>query len=133
MNAPVPQYTTREQRTLNIFQRHYAAFTAGDLEAVLNDFGEDSVVITSDGPFEGRERIARVFRALIAEFGVIDRGDSPGFTLDALQVRHDTLFIAWHAESMRRVFPFGTDTFICDGDKIVRQSIAFSPPRAKGG
>jgi hypothetical protein len=48
-------------------------------------------------------------------------------------VRHDTLFIAWHAESKHHVFPFGTDTFICNGDRFQRQSIAFSPPRPKSG
>lgn len=131
MNATAQSYTTREQQALNIFQRHVAAFTSGDLDAVLNDFGEHSVVVTPDGVFEGRDRIRALYAGLLAEFGVIDRGDSPGLTLDALHVRHDTILISWHAESMRHVFPFGTDTFICNGDQFARQSIAFSPPQPK--
>lgn len=51
MNATAQSYTTREQQALNIFQRHVAAFTSGDLDAVLNDFGEHSVVVTPDGVF----------------------------------------------------------------------------------
>jgi hypothetical protein len=133
MNTTAQSYTTREQKVLDVFNRHVAAFTSGDLDAVLNDFGEHSVVITPDGVFEGRERIRALYQGLLAEFGVIDRGDSPGLTFDALHVRHDTLFIAWHAESMHHVFPFGTDTFVCNGDKFERQSIAFSPPTPRNG
>jgi hypothetical protein len=83
--------------------------------------------------FEGRDRIRSVYQGLLAEFGTIDRGDSRGIVLDALYVRNDTIFITWHAESMRHVFPFGTDTFICNGDKFKRQSIAFSPPQPRNG
>jgi hypothetical protein len=131
MDATVQTLTTREQRALDVFKRHVAAFTSGNLDAVLNDFGERSVVITPDGVFEGRDRIRSVYQGLLAEFGVIDRGDSPGIVIDALHVRHDTVFITWHAESKHLVFPFGTDTFICGSDKFERQSIAFSPPQPR--
>jgi len=131
MSAIQPIRTSQEQQALTIFNRHVAAFTSGDLEAVLDDFGEHSVVITPDGVFEGREQIRSVYRGLLSEFGNIDRGDSPGIFLDALHVRNDTVFITWHAESKRHVFPFGTDTFICDGGKFVRQSISFPPPNLR--
>ena len=133
MNAIAQRYTAQEQKVLDAFDRHVAAFTSGNLDAVLNDFGEHSVVVAPDGVFEGRERICALYQNLLAEFGRIDRGDSPGLTFDVLHVRHDTLFIAWHAESKHHVFPFGTDTFICDGDRFQRQSIAFSPPQPKSG
>ena len=133
MNAIAQPYTAQEQKVLDVFNRHVAAFNSGNLDAILNDFGEHALVVTPDGVFEGRERIRVVYQYLLAEFGRIDRGDSPGLTFDVLQVRHDTLFIAWHAESKLHVFPFGTDTFICNGDRFQRQSIAFSPPRPKSG
>lgn len=131
MDAIAKPYTAQERKVLDVFDRHVAAFTSGNLDAVLDDFGEQSVVVTPDGVFEGRERIRAVYQDLLAEFGCIDRGDSPGLTFDVLHVRHDTLFIAWHAESKHHVFPFGTDTFICNGDRFQRQSIAFSPPRPR--
>ncbi len=34
--------------------------------------------------FEGLDRIRALYGGLLAEFGVIDRGDSPGLTVDAL-------------------------------------------------
>jgi hypothetical protein len=128
MDAIAKAHTTQEQQALDVFNRHVAAFFSGNLDAVLDDFGEHSVVITPDGVFEGRERIRLVYQGLLAEFGTIDRGDSPGIVVDALHTRNDTIFITWHAESKNLVFPFGTDTFICGGDKFQRQSIAFSPP-----
>lgn len=133
MNTPEQTHTPREQQTLDLFKRHVAAFTSGNLDAVLNDFGEHSVVITPEGVFEGQEQIRALYGGLLAEFGTIDRGDSPGLSIDALHVRHDTLFIAWHAESINHVYPFGTDTFVCKGDRFARQSIAFSSPRPRNG
>lgn len=128
MNAIAKSVTPREQQALDVFNRHVAAFFSGDLYAVLDDFSEDAVVITPDGVFKGRERIRAVYQGLLAEFGSIDRGDSPGIVLDTLLVHEDTVFITWHAESKHLVFPFGTDTFICKGDRFAHQSIAFSPP-----
>ena len=121
------RYSTQEKAVLDVFDRHLAAFNSGDIEAVLGDFGEDSIVVTPDGVFVGRDRIRLVYSALLAEFGNISRGDSPGLTVDVKHVHGDTLFITWHGESKQHVFPFGTDTFICDGEKFTRQSISFSP------
>jgi hypothetical protein len=53
MNTNTTAHEAREQRALAIFRRHVAAFTSGDIDAVLNDFDTHSVVITPDGVFEG--------------------------------------------------------------------------------
>jgi ketosteroid isomerase-like protein len=131
MKTTQQRFTSQEQGVLDTFQRHVTSFTAGNLDAVLDDFAEHAVVMTPDGVFEGWDRIRALYQGLLAEFGTIDKGDSPGISVDALHVRHNTLFISWHAESTRHIFPFGADMFVCDGDKIERQSIAFSPPRAR--
>ena len=128
MNARVNTQSITERQALATFERHVSAFVSGNLDAVLDDFGDQSVVFTPDGVFEGRERIRSVYAGLLAEFGTIDRGDSPGITVDAVLVRDDTVFITWHAESKHLVFPFGTDTFVCRDGRFVRQSIAFSKP-----
>ena len=124
-------YTAHETSVLNVFQRHVAAFTSGDLDAVMSDFGPQSVVVTPDGVFEGLDRIRIVYRDLLAEFGNIERGDSPGLRVDVMHVCHDMLFITWNAETRNYVFPFGTDTFVCDGKRFTRQTISFSPPQPR--
>jgi len=80
MNTTTQSYTTREQKALDVVKRHVAAFTSGNLDAVLNDFGEHSVVTTPDGVFEGLDEIRALYGSLLAEFGIIDHGDSPGLT-----------------------------------------------------
>lgn len=133
MNSTVDTFTTEEQNVLEVFNRHLSAFTSGNLDAVLDDFGEDSVVITQEGVFKGPQQIRNVFQALLAEFGVIDKGDSPGFTFDIVQPCRDTLFITWHAVSKHHVFPFGTDTFVVRGDTIYRQTFSYPVPVARNG
>jgi hypothetical protein len=127
MNAIQPVHMSQEQKVLDVFNRHFAAFTSANLDDIVNDFTEQSVVITPDGVFEGLDRIRALYQGLLAEFGVIDRGDSPGITIDVLHVRHDMLFITWHAESKYHIFSFATDTFVFNGDKVERQSISFPP------
>jgi len=131
MNAMHNITDIEAQQALALFARHVAAFTSGNLEAVLNDFSEQSVVITPEGVFEGLAQIRGVYQRLLAEFGVIDRGESPGLHVDVLYVCHDTLYISWHAESRYHVFDFGTDTFVCRHGKVLRQSISFPVPQVR--
>jgi len=131
MNANLNIPTTQEQQVLAIFDKHVAAFNSGSLDAVLDDFSEQSIVITADGVFEGLTQIRNVYRNLLAEFGVIDHGDSAGFTFDVTLVRDDMLVINWHAQSINYVFPYGTDTFVCRNGKVHRQSICFAPPQPR--
>jgi ketosteroid isomerase-like protein len=131
MSAILKVHTSQEQKVLDVFNRHLAAFTSGNLDEVVNDFTEQSVVITPDGVFEGLDQIRGLYQGLLAEFGVINRGDSPGIHIDTLHVRHDTLFITWHAESKNHIFRFATDTFVFNGGKVVRQSISFPPPQPR--
>jgi len=111
-----------------LFQRHLLAFNSGEVDAVLSDFDADSVVITAEGVFQGLDQIRVVYQNLLAEFGVIQRGDSPGFTIDILLPHENTLFVNWHAESQHLVFPFGSDTFVVDDGKIRLQTITYSKP-----
>jgi ketosteroid isomerase-like protein len=131
MNTTAHADMMQEDRVLEAFARHASAFESGDLDAVLSDFDRRAVVITPDGVFDGLDRIRTLYQGLLDEFGVIDRGDSPGFTFDTLYAHGDTMFVTWHAASVRHVFPYGSDTFVCEGDKFVRQSIAFSAPRPR--
>ena len=123
-----PKPGKQEQLTHDTFNRHVAAFCAAKLHDVLDDFAQDAVVITPDGVFEGRDAIRTVYEGLLHEFGSITNGDSPGISVDVLHIRDNTLFITWHAESLHHVFDFGTDTFVMEGSKIRRQTIAYTQP-----
>jgi len=124
-------FSEQEQYTRDTFNRHVAAFCSAKIQDVLADFADDAIVITPAGVFEGRDSIRTIYEGLLAEFGSIAAGDSPGIFVDVLQVRDNTLFITWHAESMHSTFAYGTDTFVIEGGKIRRQTIAHTPPQPR--
>jgi len=123
--------TFRERGVLSVFDHHVARFEAGDLDGLLEDYCERSVLITADGVFRGKEQIRAFYASLLAEFGTIDDGASPGITFNATTVEGNVLFTTWNAESIHLVFPFGTDTFVIRGGHIMQQTVAFSLPEPK--
>jgi len=131
MSAILQSVAQNDHHVLDIFKRHVKAFMSGDLDAVLRDFNKYSVVITPDGVFEGLEQIRVLYSRLLEEFGVIDRGDSPGINIDMLHFQGDMLFITWHAESKNHIFPFGTDTFFANGETFDRQTISYGELEVK--
>lgn len=123
--------SSHEHPVMDIFQQHVAAFATGNIEVVLQDFTDHSIVITPDGVFEGKEQIRRLYQGLLAEFGVINNGDSPGININTIYIRGDMLFITWQAESIWHRFEFGTDTFICQNGKFMRQTISYPAPKPR--
>jgi len=106
--------------TQEVLDHHLQAFGEGDLEAILKDYNEDSILCTQDGVLEGLHEIKPLFESFFAEFA------KPGasFGMDHQTVRGELAFIVWHAESADRHFDLGTDTFIIRDGKIVAQTFA---------
>ena len=106
--------------TEEVLNHHLQAFGDGNLEAILEDYNEDSVLFTQDGLLDGLNDIKPLFESFFAEFA------KPGasFTMDKQIVRGELAFIAWRAESADRSFDLGTDTFIVRDGKIVAQTFA---------
>ncbi|MCD6679865.1 MAG: nuclear transport factor 2 family protein [Burkholderiaceae bacterium] len=94
------------------FGRHVAAFANHDIDAVMADYGEDSVFVTPQGVFEGKAAIRSLFDGLIAEFS------APGTTLK-LHEQHASgalVHVTWSAETPQNRYAFATDTlFVVDG------------------
>ncbi len=103
-----------------VFRHHLEAFGTGDVDEILNDYTEDTVVIYDDrvarGLVEIREFFEHWLEALLP----------PGcrFDLEHLQATEDLVFITWTAESEKLVFELGTDTFLIRDGKILRQTVA---------
>ena len=100
--------------------RHAEAFDRGDVEAVVADYAPDAVLFTPEGPIRGHAALRAFFAGLLEEFC------QPGVTFDLFRtdIEDDVAFIAWTAETRRRRYELGTDTFIVRGGKIVRQTFA---------
>jgi len=104
--------------TQEVLDHHLAAFGGGDLEAILEDFDENSIIVTTDGIHRTRDEMSGFFSTLFAEFG------KPGmsFSMNHVAVEGETAFIAWSAETADNVYELGTDTLIVRDGKISVQT-----------
>ena len=107
--------------TEEVLDHHRQAFGAGDLTAILEDYTDESIVITPDGAvLRGPGQMAPFFKAFFAEFA------KPGasFTLNHKVIEGETAYITWSAETADNVYQLGTDTFSIRDGKIVTQTVA---------
>jgi len=106
--------------TDDVLDHHLTAFGEQDLEAVMEDYTDESVIVTNMGTFRGLEEIEGLFEDLFAEFS------QEGATIDVDQetVEDEFAYIVWHAESPENVYEFATDTFYVPEDEILFQTFA---------
>ncbi len=106
--------------TQDVVDHHLAAFRAGDVDATMQDYVEESVMVTPDGEVRGLDALRDTFTAFFAtEF----KPGSYDFTLDRVKVEGDIAYIVWHASSPTTRYPIGSDTFLIREGKIVVQTI----------
>ncbi len=107
--------------TEDVLDHHLQAFEAGDLSGILQDYTNDSVMITPDGTvLRGSVQMAPLFEAFIAEFS------KPGasFRMGQRVIDGETAYITWSAETADNVYELGTDTFWIHDGKILAQTFA---------
>ncbi len=104
----------------SVFQHHLEAFGAGDIDEILKDYTEDSLVIYDDRTAKGLSEIRKWFENFLDELL------PPGcdFDLEQMRIADDLVFITWTAESEKYRFEFGTDTFLIRNGKVERQTVA---------
>jgi len=107
--------------TEDVLNAHLASFGAGDVDAIMQDYSDESVVIIPPAKLEGKEAIRGLFEALVGEFS------KPGmtFVMDASHISGDVAYIVWHAETADNVYELGTDTFVIQDGIIQTQTVAF--------
>ena len=99
------------------FQQHIQAFGEG-IDAIMEDYVEESVVFTPGGPLYGLNSIRTFFNDFLT--------NSPPELLKAMaltrqDIHGEFLYIHWNAAPF---IPFASDTFIIRNGKIMMQSIA---------
>ena len=107
--------------TKAVVEHHIEALGAGDVDAVMEDYTEDSVLLTTQGAASGLETLRAGFQ------GAIDGLFKPGahtFTLDEFVVEGDMALIVWRLEGETVDVSYGTDTFIVRDGKIAQQTAA---------
>lgn len=106
--------------TESVLDHHLETFGEQDLEGVMEDYSDDSVVVTNMGTFRGTEEIEGLFENLFAEFS---SGES-SITMDEQLTDGDFGYIVWHAETSENYYEFATDTFYIPEEVIEFQTFA---------
>lgn len=106
--------------TESVLAHHLASVGAGDVDAILEDFTEESVLLTPDGPVRGLDALRGLFTSLVTDW--LPPGTD--LTLINQSIEGEVAYIVWSASSPKFDFPIGTDTFVVKNDKIVVQTFA---------
>jgi hypothetical protein len=112
--------TNHNDMSKNVLQRHLSSFQENNLEALMTDYTNESVLITPDKSYTGLEEIKGYFVDLVSHFpkqkSIVE--------LDNTVVDDELVYIVWHAKTPSLDVPFATDTFIIKNGKILRQTFA---------
>ena len=102
-----------------VLDHHLEALRAGDLEAVLADDDETSVLATPDATIRGLAGLRQFFEMAIELL-------PPGSQLEVTTrvVEGEFASIVWQLDSDRNRIPYGTDTFVVREGRITFQSFA---------
>ncbi len=100
---------------------HLEAFGKNDIEAIMDDFTEESEVWTQEGAIKGMDAIRAFFSYAFTLFPK----DSTRLDLKQMIVDKNKAYIVWSAETAMITVPIGTDSFEIEDGKILWQSAAF--------
>ena len=109
-----------EAKTKEVLDHHWATFQSNDLDGVMADYTDESVLITPDRTFKGLTEIRENF---VGAFSAFPK-DSTTMKLHKSVVTQDVAYIIWEAAGPKVKISYGTDTFIIRDGKIVRQTYA---------
>ena len=109
-----------EEQTKEVLDHHWQTFQSNDLDGVMADYSEESVLITPNGTYKGLNEIRENF---VNAFALFPK-DSTTLQLDKSVIQQDVGYIIWQGTAPKIKVTFGTDTFIIQNGKIVRQTFA---------
>lgn len=103
--------------TQTVIDHHLQAFSEG-VDALMEDFTDESVVMTRDATYRGLAEIRRFYTDLID--GLPDGFEEAEETTRS-EIDGEVAFLLWHA---RPWYPFCSDTFVIRDGKITYQTFA---------
>lgn len=106
--------------TQEVLDHHWETFVNNDLEGVMEDYTEESILITPDTTYRGldaiRDNFIRAFEAFPTENSTL--------TLNKSVAEKDIGYILWEASTENFELRYATDTFVIRDGKIIRQTYA---------
>ena len=102
-----------------VFDHHGAAIGTGNVDEILKDYTEQSIIFTQEGTLKGLKAIRPLFQRLVTE--IMPPGGTE-FEMKQMTIEGDIIYIAWRSSSKFVDIPLGTDTFIVRDGKIAAQT-----------
>lgn len=109
-----------EAQTQAVLDHHWDTFVNNDLDGVMEDYTDESILITPNGTFMGLEQIRGNFVNAFKAFPT----QGADLTLKTNLAVKDVGYILWEAETPEFILTYATDTFIIRNGKIIRQTFA---------
>jgi hypothetical protein len=103
-----------------VFAHHAQALGAGDLDQIVADYADDSVLITPGGAKRGKEGIRAAFVKLLADV------PNAAWDLKTQIYEGDVLLLEWTADSTAGRVDDGVDTFVFRDGMIWVQTVRYS-------
>jgi len=104
----------------DVLLHHLHSFASNDLDMLMGDYIEESILITHEQTYKGPGEIRAFFTELLDHFPT----NESDFKLDKLVSDGELVFIVWHAKTPTLEVALGTDTFVIEQGKIVKQTFA---------
>lgn len=118
LNQDKTNETSVSNNSRNIIMNHLGSFQNLDLEAVVSDYTNESVLITQEATYTGTEELKSFFSNLMTHFPK----QKSSFELDKMVVVDTMGYIVWHANTPSLEVFLGTDTFVIKDGKIHQQT-----------
>ena len=106
--------------TARTLAHHLESLVDGNVDAIMTDYSDSSVLITPDGPLRGLGEIRRLFSKIVGN--MLPAGSE--FEVLRQEIEGDVAYTVWRGTSPLFNFLIGTDTFIIRDGKIVCQTFA---------
>lgn len=103
-----------------VFAHHGRALATGDLDEIIADYADDSVVLTSAGAARGKDAIRQVFVTLLDDL------PDAAWDLKTQIFEGDVLFLEWSADAAHYRVDDGVDTFVFADGMIRAQTVRYS-------
>jgi len=103
-----------------VIQHHLVSFLKADINEVMEDYSEQSTLITPDNEYHGLTQI-REFLTELSKYFPTGKSE---INLKKLATSNQLGYIVWDAKSPFVDVELATDTFIIENDKIQYQTFA---------